>query len=106
VDASAGRRGPDAGQRSWPLDNNPYDSIPVLNKVDLPSADVDKTKREIEDVISFDCAGAIAASAKTGVASRTSRGHRRASCRPRGSGRCRAPILRQLVPTATGRRRG
>src|SRR5262249_38858365 len=41
--------------------------IPVLNKIDLPSADVDRTKREIEDVIGLDCSNAILASAKTGV---------------------------------------
>ncbi len=47
------------------LDNN-LEIVPVLNKIDLPSSDVDKTKREIEDVIGLDCSGAIAASAKTG----------------------------------------
>ena len=41
--------------------------IPVLNKVDLPSADVERTSREIEDVIGLDTAGAIPASAKTGI---------------------------------------
>src|SRR4029078_13131273 len=41
--------------------------IPVLNKVDLPSADVDRTRREIEDVIGLDCSGAIPPRAKTGV---------------------------------------
>ncbi len=41
--------------------------IPVLNKIDLPSADVDKTRQQIEDVIGLDTAGAILASAKTGL---------------------------------------
>jgi GTP-binding protein LepA len=40
--------------------------IPVLNKVDLPSADVERTKREIEDVVGLDCSQAVAVSAKTG----------------------------------------
>jgi len=40
--------------------------IPVLNKIDLPSADPDKAIQEIEDVIGIDAHGAIHASAKTG----------------------------------------
>ncbi len=41
--------------------------IPVLNKVDLPSADVERTRAEIEDVVGLDCSGAIKASGKTGI---------------------------------------
>src|SRR5437667_12189384 len=41
--------------------------IPVLNKVDLPSSDVDKTKEQIEQVIGLDCADAVPCSGKTGV---------------------------------------
>jgi GTP-binding protein LepA len=41
--------------------------VPVLNKIDLPSADPDKTRQEIEDVVGLDTKGAILASAKTGV---------------------------------------
>ncbi|MBI4953159.1 MAG: elongation factor 4 [Myxococcales bacterium] len=41
--------------------------IPVLNKIDLPSADVDGKRREITEVIGLDGAAAIPASAKTGV---------------------------------------
>jgi GTP-binding protein LepA len=40
--------------------------IPVFNKIDLPSADIDRARREVEDVIGLDCSDAIAASAKTG----------------------------------------
>jgi GTP-binding protein LepA len=40
--------------------------IPVLNKIDLPSADADKAIQEIEDVIGIDAKEAIRASAKTG----------------------------------------
>src|SRR5437660_4875809 len=40
--------------------------IPVLNKIDLPSADTDKAIQEIEDVIGIDAHNAIRASAKTG----------------------------------------
>ena len=41
--------------------------IPVLNKIDLPSADPDKAIQEIEDVIGIDAKSAIRASAKTGA---------------------------------------
>src|ERR1044071_9187525 len=41
--------------------------IPFLNKVDLPSSDVDRTKEQIEQVIGLDCSDAISCSGKTGV---------------------------------------
>ena len=41
--------------------------VPVLNKIDLPSADLDNARSEIEDVIGIDATDAIACSAKTGV---------------------------------------
>jgi GTP-binding protein LepA len=41
--------------------------IPIINKIDLPAADPDEVKREIEEVIGLDPADAILASAKTGV---------------------------------------
>jgi len=41
--------------------------IPVLNKIDLPTADVDRAKEEIEAVIGIDAADAIPVSAKTGM---------------------------------------
>ncbi len=41
--------------------------VPVINKIDLPSADVDSVKQQIEDVIGLDTSNAILASAKTGV---------------------------------------
>ena len=40
--------------------------IPVINKIDLPSADPERVKQEIEEVIGLDASGAILASAKTG----------------------------------------
>jgi GTP-binding protein LepA len=40
--------------------------LPVLNKVDLPSADVDRVKQQIEDVIGLDASYAVPISAKTG----------------------------------------
>ncbi|GAB5387933.1 MAG: translation elongation factor 4 [Alphaproteobacteria bacterium] len=47
------------------IDNN-HEIIPVINKIDLPAADVDRVKEQIEDVIGLDCEGAVPASAKTG----------------------------------------
>ena len=47
------------------LDNN-HEILPVLNKIDLPSADVEKVKQQIEDVIGLDTADAVEVSGKTG----------------------------------------
>src|ERR1700689_5434247 len=41
--------------------------LPVMNKIDLPGADVERTKGQIEQVVGLDCADAIAASGKTGI---------------------------------------
>ena len=41
--------------------------VPVLNKIDLPQADPDRAKQEIEDVIGIDATDAVACSAKTGM---------------------------------------
>ena len=46
---------------------NDLEIIPVINKIDLPSADVEEAKRQIEDIIGIDASDAIAVSAKTGV---------------------------------------
>ncbi len=43
-----------------------HEVVPILNKIDLPASDVDKTKKEIEDVIGIDTSGAINCSGKTG----------------------------------------
>lgn len=45
---------------------NDLEIIPVFNKVDLPSADVDRVRQEVEDVIGLDCTNVLACSAKTG----------------------------------------
>ncbi|MBY0427806.1 MAG: translation elongation factor 4 [Alphaproteobacteria bacterium] len=47
--------------------NNHHEIIPVLNKVDLPAADVDRVKTQIEDVIGLDASDAVCISAKTGL---------------------------------------
>ncbi|MBA2690142.1 MAG: elongation factor 4 [Burkholderiales bacterium] len=41
--------------------------VPVLNKIDLPSADPDRVKAEIEDIIGIDAANAVLTSAKLGI---------------------------------------
>jgi GTP-binding protein LepA len=44
-----------------------HEIIPVLNKIDLPAADADKAKQQIEDVIGIDASDAVLISAKTGI---------------------------------------
>jgi len=43
-----------------------HEVVPILNKIDLPASDVDKTKKEIEDVVGIDTSDAINCSGKTG----------------------------------------
>ena len=43
-----------------------HEIVPVLNKVDLPASDLEKTKKQIEDVIGIDTENAVACSGKTG----------------------------------------
>ncbi|MGB5221025.1 MAG: translation elongation factor 4 [Polyangiales bacterium] len=45
---------------------NDLEIIPVFNKVDLPSADVERVRQEVEDVVGLDCSQLLACSAKTG----------------------------------------
>jgi GTP-binding protein LepA len=44
-----------------------HEIVPVINKVDLPAADPDKVRAEIEDIIGLDASGAVLTSAKTGL---------------------------------------
>jgi GTP-binding protein LepA len=66
VDASQGVEAQTLANVYQALDNN-LDILPVLNKVDLPSADEDRVKQQIEDVIGIDASEAIGVSAKTGL---------------------------------------
>ena len=43
-----------------------HEVIPILNKIDLPASDLEKTKKEIEDVVGIDTSNAIPCSGKTG----------------------------------------
>jgi GTP-binding protein LepA len=47
--------------------NNNHEIIPVLNKVDLPAAEPDRIRQQIEDVIGIDASNAVEISAKTGL---------------------------------------
>ncbi|MDV2581041.1 translation elongation factor 4 [Alkalibacillus haloalkaliphilus] len=65
VDAAQGIEAQTLANVYLALDND-LEIIPVINKIDLPSADVDRVKQEIEDVIGIDGDEAILASAKDG----------------------------------------
>ncbi|HSG97037.1 MAG TPA: translation elongation factor 4, partial [Woeseiaceae bacterium] len=65
VDASQGVEAQTVANCYTAIEQN-VEVIPVLNKIDLPSADPDKAIQEIEDVIGIDAQEAIRASAKTG----------------------------------------
>jgi len=65
VDATQGVEAQTLANVYLAIDNN-HEIIPVLNKVDLPSAEPEKVKRQIEDVIGLDASGAVETSGKTG----------------------------------------
>ena len=65
VDASQGVEAQTLANVYQAIDNN-HEIVPVLNKVDLPAAEPDKVKQQIEDVIGLDASNAILISAKTG----------------------------------------
>jgi GTP-binding protein LepA len=44
-----------------------HEIVPVINKIDLPAAEVDKVKAEIEDIIGLDASNAVLTSAKSGI---------------------------------------
>ncbi len=66
VDASQGVEAQTLANVYTALDNN-LEILPVLNKVDLPAADVERVKQQIEDVIGLDASNAVPISAKTGL---------------------------------------
>jgi GTP-binding protein LepA len=66
VDASQGVEAQTLANVYQALDNN-LEILPVLNKIDLPAADEDRVKTQIEDVIGIDASNAIGVSAKTGL---------------------------------------
>lgn len=66
IDATQGIEAQTLANVYLALDNN-LEIIPVINKIDLPSANPDMVKEEIENVIGIDAQDAILCSAKTGV---------------------------------------
>ena len=66
VDASQGVEAQTLANVYQAMDAN-HEIVPVLNKVDLPAAEPDKVKQQIEDVIGLDASDAVMISAKTGL---------------------------------------
>src|SRR3954469_10977419 len=65
VDASQGVEAQTLANVYKALDND-HEIVPVLNKIDLPAADPERVKQQIEDVIGLDASNALEISAKTG----------------------------------------
>ncbi|MCD8209699.1 MAG: translation elongation factor 4 [Coprobacillus sp.] len=65
VDATQGVEAQTLANVYLAIDNN-LEIVPVINKIDLPSADVEMVKHEIETRVGIDCTNAISVSAKTG----------------------------------------
>jgi GTP-binding protein LepA len=66
VDATQGVEAQTLANAYHAIDNN-HEIVPVINKVDLPSADVERTKNQIEEIIGIETSCAVEASAKTGI---------------------------------------
>lgn len=66
VDAAQGIEAQTLANVYLALDND-LEILPVINKIDLPAADPEKVKQEIEDVIGLDASEAVLASAKSGI---------------------------------------
>lgn len=66
VDAAQGIEAQTLANVYLALDND-LEILPLINKIDLPSADPEKVKQEIEDVIGLDASEAVLASAKEGI---------------------------------------
>ena len=66
VDATQGVEAQTLANVYLALDHD-HEIVPVLNKIDLPSAEVDRVKEEIEEAIGLDCTDALPVSAKTGL---------------------------------------
>ena len=66
VDATQGVEAQTLANVYLALDHN-HEVLPVLNKIDLPSAEVERVKADIEESIGLDCSQALSVSAKTGM---------------------------------------
>ena len=107
VDASQGVEAQTLANVYQALDNN-HEIVPVLNKVDLPAAEPDKVKQQIEDVIGLDASDAILISAKTGLnvpEVLEAIVHAAAAAQGRRRGAAQGAARRQLVRLLSRRRR-
>jgi translation elongation factor EF-4 len=66
IDASQGVEAQTIANVYLALENN-LEIIPIINKIDLPAADIMKVREEVESTIGLDCTRAIECSAKTGI---------------------------------------
>ncbi len=66
IDASQGVEAQTVANLNLALQQNLH-VIPVINKIDLPSADIDKAKRQLEDILQLPADEAVPASAKMGI---------------------------------------
>ena len=66
VDAAQGVEAQTVANVHMALDHN-LEILPIINKIDLPSAEPERVKKEIEDVIGLDASNAVLASAKEGI---------------------------------------
>src|SRR2546421_7306892 len=66
VDASQGVEAQTLANAYLAVENN-LEIVPVINKIDLPSAQPEEAKRQIEDIVGLDATGALLASAKVGT---------------------------------------
>jgi GTP-binding protein LepA len=66
VDASQGVEAQTLANVYQAIENN-HEIVPVLNKIDLPAAEPDRVKEQIEEVIGLDASNAVLVSAKTGI---------------------------------------
>ncbi|WP_029418203.1 translation elongation factor 4 [Brevundimonas bacteroides] len=66
VDASQGVEAQTLANVYQAIDNN-HEIVPVLNKIDLPAAEPDRVRQQIEDVIGLDASDAVMCSAKSGI---------------------------------------
>ncbi len=66
VDATQGVEAQTLANVYLALENN-LEIIPVINKIDLPSSDIERVKKQIEDIIGIDASEAVLVSAKAGI---------------------------------------
>ena len=66
VDAAQGVEAQTVANVHMALDHN-LEVLPIINKIDLPSADPERVRKDIEDIIGLDASSAILASAKEGI---------------------------------------